>query len=107
MINLRPRLLVLCLALTLLAAGLAGTDVRVNIARKGGQVETPIAANPLDPLNLVAAWIDLGPMSGGGNVAYGFTPTRPWRPIGTATSISSRFARRGANPRAASDCSDR
>ena len=73
MINLRPRLLVLCLALTLLAAGLAGTDIRVNIVRKGGQVETPIAANPLDPLNLVAAWIDVGPMSGGGNVVYGFT----------------------------------
>src|SRR5438093_557947 len=73
MINLRPRLLVLCLALTLLAAGAAGTDIRVNIVRKGGQVETPIAANPLDPQNLVAAWIDFGPMSGGGNVAYGFT----------------------------------
>jgi len=64
---------VVCLALTLLAAAPSGTDVRVNIVLKGGQVETPIAANPLDPLNLVAAWIDFGPMSGGGNVAYGFT----------------------------------
>jgi hypothetical protein len=60
-------------AFMLLAAGPAGTDVRVNLAIKGDQVETPIAANPLDPLNLVAAWIDFGPMSGGGNVACVFT----------------------------------
>lgn len=56
-----------------MAAGPEGTDIRVNIVRKCGQVETPIAANPLEPLNLVAARIDFGPMSGGGNAVYEFT----------------------------------
>ena len=41
------------------AVGLPGTDVRANEGNTTGeQRETSIAANPLNPQHLVAAWLD-------------------------------------------------
>ena len=42
--------------------GLPGFDVRLNQDASGQpQVEISVAANPADPLNIVAAWIDFFP----------------------------------------------
>jgi Thrombospondin type 3 repeat len=43
-----------------LAAPPAGSDVRINQDTTGVQAETSMAANPLDPTNLVATWRHFG-----------------------------------------------
>ena len=54
------------------AVGLPGTDVRANEGNTTGeQRETSIAANPLNPQHLVAAWLDESGRSRG--IAYGRT----------------------------------
>ena len=65
------RSMVLPLAL-LMAPWSWGADVRVNVdATAGSQKEVSIAANPIDPLHLVGAWLDDSPVKDA--IGYGWS----------------------------------
>lgn len=68
--------------------GLPGSNVRVNQAGfTNAQNETTIAANPTNPLNLVAAWNDYFTIAAGQNTVIGYG----WTFDGGATWQSSRI----------------